>query len=115
LGASNKEAPSSLYNGVCSDYYEEMSKYDWNVEFMLKVMQGESNCRPNAKGDNHLTFNQNNRIYGYSVGLLQIRILPGREHCDTYDISTNILCAYNIYKSQGYKAWTVARNLGIPL
>ena len=80
---------------------------------MLRIMEKESNCNPNSKGDNHLTYYFNNKLYGYSVGLLQIRILPGRESCNTYNIKTNIECGYKIYKSQGYKAWSVSKKLGI--
>ena len=77
---------------------------------MLAIMQAESSCNPNETGDKSLTFQQNGRTYGYSVSLLQVRILPGREHCDSHDPATNIACAYRIWKGQGYEAWTVYTN-----
>lgn len=60
---------------------------------MTAISKAESGCRANARGDNHLTFQQNGRTYGYSLGPLQVRILPGREHCDTFDTATLIKCA----------------------
>lgn len=74
---------------------------------MKAIMQAESSCNENATGDTSLTFIQNGRTYGYSVSLFQVRILPGREHCDSHDPATNIACAYHVWKSQGYKAWSV--------
>nr|DAX17381.1 MAG TPA: lysozyme [Caudoviricetes sp.] len=77
---------------------------------MLAIMQAESGCNPAATGDKSLTFQHNGRTYGYSVSLLQVRILPGREHCDSHDPTTNISCAYQIWKKQGYEAWSVYTN-----
>lgn len=74
---------------------------------MVAISKAESNCRENAKGDMHLTYQQNGRTYGYSIGPLQVRILPGREWCETGDYYQ---CAHNIWKSQGYKAWSVYKN-----
>lgn len=67
-------------------------------------------CNPNATGDGHLTYQVNGRTYGYSVSALQVRILPGREHCDTEDLSVNVKCAYAIWQGQGYAAWTMFNN-----
>lgn len=80
---------------------------DWDVDLMVAISQAESNCRENAKGDTNLTYTKNGRIYGYSIGALQVRILPGREHCETGDYYA---CAHNIWKSQGYKAWSVYKS-----
>lgn len=77
---------------------------------MKAIMQAESSCNENATGDTSLTFTQNGRTYGYSVSLFQVRILPGREHCDSHDPATNIACAYHVWRGQGYKAWSVYTN-----
>lgn len=77
---------------------------------MTAIAKAESNCRIDAKGDTTLTYTQNDRVYGYSLGVFQVRILPGREKCDSYDVAKNIACAYKIYKSQGLKAWTCFTN-----
>ena len=77
---------------------------------MLAIMAAESGCDPTAIGDKTLVYSDNDREYGYSVGLMQIRMLPGREYCDTLDVTINLKCAYNIWKGQGYNAWTQYSN-----
>lgn len=86
---------------------QEVSKYDWDINTMMAIAHAESSCRPEAKGDTSITYVLNGRIYGYSLGAFQVRILPGREDCDTHDVATNVACAYKIYKGQGLKAWSV--------
>ena len=94
----------------CEAFRWLVAQYDWDVRTMLAIMRAESGCDPNVTGDTSLTFTQNGRIYGYSVSLFQVRVLPGREACDSHDPATNISCAYRIWKSQGYKAWSVYTN-----
>lgn len=89
-----------------------IAKYDWDVRLMRAIAMAEGSCRWDAKGDKTLTFKVGKRTYGYSVGALQVRILPGREHCDSFDPAKNIACAYAIYKSQGLHAWTMYSNGG---
>ena len=74
---------------------------------MVAISKAESHCRADAVGDKTLTFTKNGRTYGYSIGALQVRILPGREWCETGDYYE---CAHNIWKSQGYRAWSVYTN-----
>lgn len=94
----------------CEQYRKLLSKYDWNVDLMLLIMKGESGCNPEAVGDGHLTFN--NGTQGMSCGLLQIRVLDGRPDCDSLkDVEANIEWGYKIYTEQGYRAWTVYRNM----
>lgn len=95
----------------CEAVREEVNKYgDWNHDIMVAISKSESGCRSNARGDNHLTFTRNGRTYGYSLGLFQVRILPGRERCDTYDVQVNVRCAHDIFQGQGYNAWSVFKN-----
>ena len=96
--------------GGCERFQPLLEKYDWDVRTMLAIMRAESGCDPNVTGDTSLTFIQNGRTYGYSVSLFQVRILPGREHCDSHDPATNIVCAYHVWRGQGYKAWSVYTN-----
>ena len=77
---------------------------------MTAIAEAESHCRVTATGDTSLTYKQNGRVYGYSVSAFQVRILPGREHCDRHDLATNVACAHAIWRSQGYKAWSVYTN-----
>lgn len=94
----------------CEDFRGLVAQYDWDVRTMLAIMRAESGCDPNVTGDTNLTFTRNGRTYGYSVSLFQVRVLPGREACDSHDPATNISCAYRIWRSQGYKAWSVYTN-----
>lgn len=74
---------------------------------MVAISKAESHCRADAVGDTTLTYTKNGRTYGYSIGTLQVRILPGREWCETGDYYE---CAHSIWKGQSYKAWSVYTN-----
>ena len=90
----------------------KLSKWgDWDVNLMRAIAEAESSCREDAVGDGALAYIDNNREYGYSVGALQVRILPGREICEN-DTSSDIYyeCAHNIWLLQGYSAWSVWTN-----
>lgn len=95
---------------ICDPFYDLLKQYDWDVPVMAAIMKAESGCNVSALGDTALSYQQGGRTYGYSVGLLQVRILPGREHCETDDLKTYMDCAYKIYKGQGYSAWSVFSN-----
>lgn len=95
----------------CDLVRSEVSKYsDWDVNVMVAISQAESGCNPNATGDTSLTYQENGRTYGYSVGVFQVRILLGRESCDTHDLKANVACAYKVWQSQNYSAWTCFSN-----
>lgn len=96
----------------CDKVIHEIEKYDWDTKLATAIMKAESKCSINAKGDEDLTFEQDGRTYGYSVGVFQIRVLPGREACDTYDLEKNVECAYNIYTKAGreFTDWSMFLN-----
>lgn len=96
----------------CSEIEAEINKYDWDKETALAVAKAESDCDANAYGDQDFVYTENNREYGYSVGAFQVRILPGREHCDTYEVDKNISCAYEIYQKAGnnFTPWSMWNN-----
>lgn len=78
---------------------------DWDIDTMVAISQGESNCSMERVGDTSLTWEENGRTYGYSIGALQVRILPGREWCES---SENYwTCAHEIYLGSGLSAWSV--------
>jgi hypothetical protein len=77
---------------------------------MTAVAEAESGCRVDATGDTSLTYQANGRTYGYSLSVLQVRIMEGREHCDVHDLAINVKCAHAIWKGQGYNAWTMYTN-----
>lgn len=74
---------------------------------MVAIAKAESNCRADAVGDTTLTFQKNGRTYGYSIGALQVRILPGREWIETDDYYEG---AHQIWLSQNYRAWSCYSN-----
>lgn len=100
----------------CHAVEAEASKYSgWDANIVQAIAHAESTqhgieCDIAAKGDGHLTFMVDGRTYGYSVSVLQVRILPGREHCDVFDLAENVKCAYAIWQGQGYNAWTKYTN-----
>ena len=95
----------------CDAVRQEVSKYSgWDVDIITAIARAESSCRVDATGDTSLVYTQNNRQYGYSVSVLQVRIMAGREHCDKHDLATNVRCAYAIWQGQGYAAWTMYNN-----
>lgn len=104
----------------CEAVRAEASKYTgWDVSIITAIAEAESTthmngvskpCDVNATGDKTLTYQANGRTYGYSLSVLQVRILEGREHCDKHDLSTNVKCAHDIWKGQGYEAWTMYTN-----
>ena len=71
---------------------------------MVAISEAESHCRADAMGDMNITYEEYGRTYGYSIGALQVRILPGREWCETGDYYE---CAHTIWAGQGYNAWSV--------
>jgi hypothetical protein len=95
----------------CEAVRQEVSKYpDWDVNLMVAISQAESSCRVDALGDTSIQYSENGREYGYSVSAFQVRILPGREHCDVFDLSVNVACAHKIWQGQGLSAWSVYTN-----
>ena len=95
----------------CGEIEKEIDKYDWDKSTALAIAKAESSCNVQAKGDINKTFQKNGREYGYSVGAFQIRILPGRESCDGYNLSTNVKCAYDLYSAaKGFTDWSMYNN-----
>jgi hypothetical protein len=84
-------------------------KSEW--ENAQKVMQAESGGKSDAVGDNY-------PIRGEtipSVGLFQIRTLPGRPPADQLkNPEFNVQYAAKMQKEQGWEPWTTARNMGLP-
>ena len=103
--------PTRVASYNCDEIEAEVAKYDWDTNIAMAIAQAESSCNAEAKGDTDLVFTQNGREYGYSVGAFQIRILPGREKCDTYDVRTNVKCAYDLYFDAGdFTDWSMYTN-----
>lgn len=120
----------------CTKLRREIAKYDWDQNIAFAIAMAESKCDPNARGDEKMIFTgcftddvldldhpepfaghqevpcspQNpERQYGYSVGAFQVRILPGRTECDSFDLVRNVKCAYRVYEERGrsFTPWSV--------
>jgi len=102
----------TVTDGKCAPIVTEIEKYDWDVKVATAVMKAESKCETEAKGDTDLVYEENGREYGYSVGAFQVRILTGREECDSFDVETNVRCAYGIYTNKGrnFTDWSMYLN-----
>jgi len=82
-------------------------KAEWQRAW--NVMQGESGGNPNAVGDNYPI----KGIFAPSVGLFQIRTLPGRPSAEQLkNPEFNVKYAANMQSEQGWQPWTVAKKLG---
>lgn len=79
-------------------------QYDWDARLMSAIIMAESGGNNNAinAGDRHSNCNG-------SYGLTQLSCLHFGKHGLTWDNwsdpSTNIKVAYEIYKTQGLRAW----------
>jgi len=113
-GAAAQQTPNILpLNVTNTDAYALIQKYfpkeEWNNAY--RVMMGESGGRPGAIGDNY-------PIRGKlipSYGLFQIRGFPDRGTPEQLlDPDYNVRYAAQLWKSQGWNPWTVARKLGLP-
>lgn len=93
-------------------YLAELKKYDWDADVAAAIIQAESKCKVDARGDGHLTYTEGTTRYGDSWGLFQVRYLPGRPTPDELkDYKTNIAHAYKLYKSRGtWTDWTMYNN-----
>lgn len=78
----------------CESYRPLLAKYNWDVNTMYAIMRAESSCNPTA-------VNTHNYDGVYDYGLLQ---LHGQV---IYNPAANIEAGYNIWKRQGYTAWSV--------
>jgi len=88
---------SNNYSGVCSEYYDLVSQYDWDVNIALAIMKAESGCNPDAVG-----YNTNGTS---DHGLFQLNSAYWNT---SHDPATNIKEAYRVYsRSGGWTPWSV--------
>jgi len=80
----------------------------WNNAY--RVMMGESGGNSQAVGDNYPIRGEVRPSYG----LFQIRTFPNRPSPQQLiNSEVNVAYAAKLWKSQGWRPWTVARNLGL--
>lgn len=104
--------PKTYAHQEISDALRRAGFNDDQIPLMLAIAGGESHWRIDAIGDTTIT----NKTWGVSVGIFQIRTLKtASKGCRDYDQLMNNLdaqasCAYQIWQSQGYKAWSAYSN-----
>ena len=95
------------YEGKRALIKKHFPKSEWQRAW--NVMQGESGGDPGAVGDTQPI----RGVLAPSVGLFQIRTLPGRPSAEQLkDAEFNVKYAANMQREQGWSPWTVARKLG---
>lgn len=85
------------------------------VDNALAVMHCESGGVSSRVGDTNLTYWSDGTLYGYSVGLMQVRRLPGRPEKDwLLDPENNIKWSAGLWRARGWQpSWSCATRLGI--
>ena len=97
-GGATPPAPSS-----CEQYRPLLEKYDWDADLMFEIMKLENRpCDP----FNH-NRNEPHEGCNWSAGLFQIACVHGYEMAWLEDPENNVEAAYNVFKKQGYTAWSV--------
>lgn len=93
-------------SGGCEQYRQLIAKYDWNVDLMMAIMRAESGCNP-AADNTRLNHDGSN-----DKGLLQINSIHKNliSDLDRLNPEKNIAAGYKIWKTQGYRAWSVYNN-----
>ena len=106
ITAEIEEKPE--YTGVCAEYYDIVSQFDWDINAVLAIMKAESGCRFDAIGYNKRA---DGTVWSRDLGLMQIN--------DYYHDTTgwdnpevNIAKAYEIYKRAGgsFTPWSTYNN-----
>lgn len=89
----------------CDKWRGLVSKYGWDTNIVMAIMEAESSCDTTRIGDTKPI----NGVLAFSCGLMQVRTLsPWRGTCEQLqDPAFNIDIAYKVYQGQGYKAWSV--------
>ena len=98
------KAPSSSQESIVGLVARYFGK---DADKAVRIMQCESQGNPTKIGDKDKIFYKGDKIYGDSIGLFQVRMLPDRKFTrqELKDPETNIKEAYRIYQSQGWEAW----------
>lgn len=79
---------------------------------MVAIARCESGLNPNATGDLGLQFVEGGTTYGKSVGVMQVRLLPGRPtEAWLRDVRHNLEYARRLYDAHGLQPWSCAKKL----
>lgn len=89
------------------------------AEEAMRVFRCESGLNPRSVGDSELASTkrmqaETGKDYGSSIGIAQIRLLPGRPSREwLLDPYNNIQYARQLYDRQGWQPWTCKKVLGL--
>ncbi len=99
-----KKVQNKRAKGDCLAYKDILDNYEWPVDIALEVCKAESSGNPNNIGDKHTAY--------VSCGLMQVRALPGRPSCEQLkNPETNIAFAYELWRKEGWRPWSVCRTV----
>lgn len=108
---SASQPPNCRQPEICLSLLKAGFKED-QLQLMLAISEAESHFRLDAIGDVSLQ----NKTWGVSVGILQIRTLKTQNKgCRDYDklmgdLDAQTSCAYQIWQTQDYNAWSAYLN-----
>lgn len=94
-------------SGNCEAYRPLIEQYDWDAKIMEQIMFHESACNPNAVNDNPKTKDLSISLFQINLYGENARHRPSKEWLMVPE--NNVAYAYELFKSQGYKAWGVCR------
>lgn len=85
---------------------------------MVRIARCESGLDPHTVGDSLLpstvAYKALRMPYGESIGIFQIRLLPGRPGKEfLQEVDHNIAYAKQLLDARKYQPWSCARRLGI--
>lgn len=101
VGDVNAVAPAS--DASRQEIIDYICTKGWDCNYAIAVFNCESGLNPYAKGDQYVI----GGIYAPSIGITQIRLLPGRPSEDQlYDWRFNIDYAYGMWVNSGWKPWS---------
>ena len=93
----------------CERVRQELVKYpEWDANTMMAIAIAENrSCDPY---NHNLTGSENHGVCVGSYGVLQVGCVHFAAGQDRNDTATVVAVAYNVWRSQGYRAWTMYRN-----
>lgn len=103
--------PPETLKTNCELLLDEINKYsDWDAEVMLAIGKAESKHHSCSPTGHNLTMSENHGVCIGSYGALQVGCVHYSEGDDINDMKTNVKIAYDVWKGQGYNAWTTYTN-----
>lgn len=97
-------APEQLTG--CNQYHSLISKYDWDINIAMAIMEAESHCDRNADNTGLNEDGTNDK------GLMQINSIHADliTDLDRFVPVKNIQAGYEIYRGGGWGAWSTYNN-----